>query len=77
MIHLRLVGGETGAGEIPREGEPDATAFEAAANPLVDALATPAALLPGAGGTERWIVIGSDDAALNATHARRRTNGVT
>jgi hypothetical protein len=45
----------------------DAAAFEAAASPLVDALAAPAGLLPGAGGTERWVVIGSDDAALDAT----------
>ena len=44
----------------------DAEAFEAAARPLVDGLASPAGLLPGAGGTERWVVIGSDDAALNA-----------
>jgi hypothetical protein len=43
----------------------DATAFEKAATPLVDGLAAPAALLPGAGGSERWIVIGSDDGALN------------
>ncbi len=42
----------------------DATAFEAAATTLVDALAAPASLLPGAGGTERWVVIGSDDATL-------------
>ncbi|MEO5940275.1 MAG: hypothetical protein ABIQ76_05245, partial [Candidatus Limnocylindrales bacterium] len=44
----------------------DAAAFEAAATPLVDQLAAPAALLPGAGGTERWVVIGSDDGSLNA-----------
>jgi hypothetical protein len=44
--------------------EADAAAFEAAAAPLVDALASPASLLPGAGGTERWVVIGSDDATL-------------
>jgi hypothetical protein len=43
----------------------DAAAFETAATPLVDGLAAPAALLPGAGGSERWIVIGSDDATLN------------
>ena len=43
----------------------DATAFETAATPLVDGLAAPASLLPGAGGKERWVVIGSDDAALN------------
>jgi hypothetical protein len=43
----------------------DAAAFETAATPLVHGLAAPAALLPGAGGSERWIVIGSDDATLN------------
>jgi hypothetical protein len=43
----------------------DATAFESAAKPLVDGLAAPASLLPGTGGTERWVVIGSDDATLN------------
>jgi hypothetical protein len=42
----------------------DAAAFEAAAAPLVAGLASPASVLPGAGGTERWIVIGSDDASL-------------
>jgi hypothetical protein len=42
----------------------DAAAFESAATPLVDKLVAPASLLPGAGGSERWIVIGSDDAAL-------------
>jgi len=43
----------------------DATAFEAAATPLVQSLPTPASLLPGTGGSERWIVIGSDEATLN------------
>jgi hypothetical protein len=43
----------------------DASAFEAAATPLVDGLAASASLLPGAGGKERWVVIGSDDATLN------------
>jgi len=43
----------------------DAAQFEAAATGLVDRLASPASLLPGAGGAERWIVIGSDDATLN------------
>jgi hypothetical protein len=43
----------------------DASEFEAAAKPLVDALADPAQLLPGAGGTERWVLVGSDDATLN------------
>ena len=43
----------------------DAAAFDKAATPVVDGLTAPAALLPGAGGSERWIVIGSDEAALN------------
>jgi hypothetical protein len=43
----------------------DAAEFESAATALVDKLASPASLLPGAGGTERWVVIGSDDATLN------------
>jgi hypothetical protein len=47
--------------------EADAQEFEAAAGPLVDGLASPGSLLPGAGGTERWVVIASDDATLNAT----------
>jgi hypothetical protein len=42
----------------------DAAEFETAATQLVDALTTPAAVLPGAGGTERWVVVASDDAAL-------------
>ena len=42
----------------------DATAFEAAATPLVVGLASPGGLLPGAGGTERWVVIASDAATL-------------
>jgi hypothetical protein len=45
----------------------DAAAFESAAAPLVDGLEAPASLLPGSGGSERWIVIGSDAATLNAT----------
>jgi hypothetical protein len=44
----------------------DAAEFEAAALPLVAALGSPAALLRGPGGPERWVVIGSDDAALNS-----------
>jgi hypothetical protein len=44
----------------------DAAEFESAATGLVEKLASPASLLPGAGGAERWIVIASDDATLNA-----------
>ena len=43
----------------------DATEFETAAKPLVAGLADPAQLLPGAGGTERWVLVGSDDATLH------------
>jgi len=44
----------------------DAAAFEAAATSLVEDLSSPASLLRGAGGTERWIVVGSDDTTLGA-----------
>ena len=44
----------------------DAAQFEAAASSLVDGLASPAALLPGPGGPERWVIVGSDGATLNA-----------
>jgi hypothetical protein len=40
----------------------DATEFETAATPIVDGLGSSAALLPGAGGTERWVLVASDDA---------------
>ena len=42
----------------------DAAEFEAAASGLVAKLASPASLLPGAGGAERWIVIASDATTL-------------
>jgi hypothetical protein len=42
----------------------DASEFESAATPIVAKLADPGALLPGAGGKERWVVIASDDAVL-------------
>src|SRR5262249_39053614 len=42
----------------------DAAQFEAAAKPVVDGLKNPASLLPGAGGTERWVLVASDDATL-------------
>ncbi len=42
----------------------DAVAFEAAATPIVERLPAPAALLPGAGGPERWVLIGSDATVL-------------
>ena len=46
------------------DSDADAQDFEAAATSLVEGLAAPASLLPGAGGRERWVVIGSDDATL-------------
>jgi hypothetical protein len=42
----------------------DAAAFESVATPIVAKLANPAGLLPGAGGHERWVVIGSDSTVL-------------
>jgi hypothetical protein len=66
---IALVAGPNGAwGVVLRtawDSDSDAAAFEEAASPLVEGLATPASLLPGAGGSERWIVIGSDDATLS------------
>jgi hypothetical protein len=42
----------------------DAREFEEAATIAVEGAGGPAAVLPGAGATERWFVVGSDDAAL-------------
>jgi hypothetical protein len=42
----------------------DASEFETVAMPIVDGLHDSAALLPGAGGTERWVVVASDDATM-------------
>ncbi len=44
--------------------EADAQAFEAAATTAIASAGGPAAVLPGEGGTTRWVVIGSDDATL-------------
>jgi hypothetical protein len=43
----------------------DAAEFETGVSPRVKTAAGPGQVLPGAGGKERWIVIGSDDATLN------------
>ena len=43
----------------------DAAEFEAGVGSRVEAAAGPGQVLPGAGGKERWIVIGSDDAVLS------------
>jgi hypothetical protein len=42
----------------------DAAAFESVATPIVTKLANPASLLPGAGGRERWVLVGSDATVL-------------
>lgn len=42
----------------------EAAEFQAAASASLETLADPAALLPGAGGTSRWILVASDDATL-------------
>lgn len=46
------------------DSDRDAAEFESAAGPIVTKLADPAAVLPGAGGTERWVVVGSDQTVL-------------
>jgi hypothetical protein len=42
----------------------DAQEFELAATGRVATAGGPGAVLPGAGGTTRWVVIGSDDASF-------------
>ncbi len=44
----------------------DAAEFEESAGPVVEALDNPAALLPGATDTGRWVVVASDDAVLGS-----------
>ncbi len=44
--------------------EDDAAEFEVTAKTAVEKAGGPGSVLPGAGGTTRWVVIGSDDAAL-------------
>jgi hypothetical protein len=44
----------------------DAAAFESVASPIVAKLANPGAVLPGAGGRERWILIASDATVLGS-----------
>jgi hypothetical protein len=46
------------------DSDRDAAEFESAAGPIVSKLANPGALLPGAGGTERWVVVASDRTVL-------------
>ncbi|MEA2518709.1 MAG: hypothetical protein QOF49_789 [Chloroflexota bacterium] len=67
---VAVVNGPNGAwGVILRsrwDSDVDAAAFETAAGPLVQNLSSPASILPGGGGPERWVLIGSDDASLAA-----------
>jgi hypothetical protein len=42
----------------------DAAEFEVTAQTAVDNAGGPGQVLPGEGGATRWVVIGSDDAAL-------------
>ncbi len=66
---VALVNGPNGAWGVALrtiwDTDADAAAFEAAATPVVAALATPGSVLPGAGGRERWVVVGSDAATLS------------
>jgi hypothetical protein len=48
------------------DSDRDAAEFESAATPIVSKLADPAALLPGSGGNERWVVVASDGTVLQA-----------
>jgi hypothetical protein len=65
---VALVNGPNGTwGVILRtswDADADAAAFESVAAPIVAKLANPAGLLLGAGGRERWVVIGSDATVL-------------
>jgi hypothetical protein len=67
---IAVVNGPNGAwGVVLRtswDSDAEAVEFESGASPVVESLASPASLLPGAGGTERWILIGSDDATLGS-----------
>jgi hypothetical protein len=44
----------------------DAAAFETVATPIVEKLPDPAALVPGAGGRERWVLVASDSSVLQS-----------
>jgi len=67
---IALVNGPNGAwGVVFRtiwDTDTDAAAFESVATPVVAKLANPGALVPGAGGRERWVLIGSDTKVLQA-----------
>ena len=47
----------------------DAAAFETVATPIVEKLADPAGLVPGAGGRERWVLVASDQDVLQTLAA--------
>ena len=47
----------------------DAAAFERVAAPIVEKLADPAGLVPGAGGRERWVLVASDQDVLQTLAA--------
>jgi hypothetical protein len=66
---MALLDGPNGAWAVVFKTEwdtaADAAEFETGVRPRVEAAAGPGQVLPGAGGKERWVVIGSDDATLN------------
>ena len=66
---MALLDGPNGAWAVVFKTEwdsaADAAEFETGVGPRVKGAAGPGHVLPGAGGKERWIVIGSDDATLN------------
>jgi hypothetical protein len=65
---ITLLGGPSDAWAIAWhtvwDTEDDAAEFEVTAKSAVEKAGGPGSVLPGAGGTTRWVVIGSDDAAL-------------
>lgn len=67
---VAVVNGPNGAwGVVLRtswDTDADAAAFESVATPIVAKLANPGAVLPGAGGRERWILIASDATVLGS-----------
>jgi hypothetical protein len=65
---ITLLGGPNDAWAIAWrtvwDTEADAAEFEVTAKTAVEKAGGPGSVLPGEGGTTRWVVIGSDDAAL-------------
>ena len=65
---ITLLGGPSDAWAVAWhtvwDTEDDAAEFEVTAKSAVEKAGGPGSVLPGAGGTTRWVVIGSDDAAL-------------